>query len=192
MLRIARLAGLTLVMACSGGPEKVPCNRGNCFPDRDASAAPDAGLDSGPDAGDDGSGEICNGLDDDGDGHIDEGDPGAGLVCQTGLALRCGQGRTSCVDGHLECTPDVTPAPEACDNAGVDDDCNGVDDDIVGLGGSCETGLSGACAAGTLFCDGTELACALDTSPVAEICVNSVDDDCDGDTDEADCVGGEG
>lgn len=49
--------------------------------------------------------EICNGLDDDCDGQVDEGNPGGGQPCNTGLPDTCATGVTNCVNGQLVCTP---------------------------------------------------------------------------------------
>ncbi|MBK6512522.1 MAG: putative metal-binding motif-containing protein [Polyangiaceae bacterium] len=41
--------------------------------------------------------EICDGLDNNCDGTPDDGDPGAGLTCSTGLLGVCAAGTTACV-----------------------------------------------------------------------------------------------
>jgi hypothetical protein len=52
----------------------------------------------------------------------------------------------------------------------------------------CDTGLSGVCAAGTETCDitGSWGGCVQDTQAGAEVCDDSLDNDCDGDVDGAD------
>ncbi len=80
-------------------------------------------------------------------------------------------------------------APERCD--GADNDCNGDTDEGFELGGACERG-DGACRAeGTVVClaDGTAGCDAVAGTPSNETC-NSMDDDCDGDTDEGFDIGG--
>jgi hypothetical protein len=114
--------------------------------------------------------EICNGIDDDCDGKIDE-DTG-GADCSSG----CGVGKTVCVGGVLMC--DSMPAidDETCD--GVDDDCDGkIDEDYVsvpcGAGQVC-MGMT-KCVNGQVVCDG---------NPISQETCNCNDDDCDGKVDE--------
>ncbi|MCK6570306.1 MYXO-CTERM sorting domain-containing protein [Myxococcota bacterium] len=125
--------------------------------------------------------EVCDGIDNDCNGQTDEGDPGGGAACDTGLANRCGPGVIHCIDGRLICDPINVPRPEVCN--GGDDDCDGVVDDLVeGVGEPCEAG-PGVCADALLACENGELICR----PVVEIgderC-NGADDDCDGVVDE--------
>ena len=125
--------------------------------------------------------ELCNGIDDDCDGTIDDGNPEAGALCGTDVG-RCTPGVQVCTGGSLTCTGGVSAIPEVCD--GVDDDCDGrVDEGNPGGGAACGV-TTGACEAGALTCAGGALVCTGGTGPVTESC-NLTDDDCDGATDEA-------
>jgi hypothetical protein len=161
-----------------------------------------------------GAEETCNGVDDDCDGAVDEadaadattwyadadgdgfGDAGAATTACTAPAGYGADG-TDCDDTDAAVNPDGT---ESCN--GLDDDCDGVvdessavdaltwyvDADADGYGdpGSPIPGCSaplGAVADAT-DCDDTDAA----VNPTANEYCNGYDDDCDGDTDEADAV----
>lgn len=85
------------------------------------------------------------------------------------------------------CDGGADPAAEAL----ADDDCDGVAD-FGDLGGSCDTGNLGICAAGTTLCtgDGSGTECVQDQQAGQEDCQNTFDDDCDGltDGDDPDCT----
>ena len=103
------------------------------------------------------TGETCNNFDDDCDGTVDNGNPGGGQGCDTGLQGVCGAGQQVCVRGGYQCQAVNVPANETCD--GQDNNCDGRIDEGV-------TNLCGACGAAPMeVCDG-------------------IDNDCDGATDE--------
>ena len=73
--------------------------------------------------------ELCNGLDDDCDGQIDEGF-GVGIACTVGVGACMVSGATRCAaDGSIFCDapPPPAPTPEVCD--GIDNNCNGLIDE---------------------------------------------------------------
>ena len=142
--------------------------------------------------------ECGNGTDDDGDMLVDEGCPcavGEEQVCFNGpVAGRnmglCGDGVQRC-DAEVEfgywgaCEFDTGPAVEVCEGTD-DEDCDGAIDESC----PCEDGTTrscggdahvGACSGGQQRCaGGTWTACEGAVAPVAEICGDGIDNDCDG------------
>ncbi len=134
------------------------------------------------------SAEICDGLDNNCNGAVDEGNPGGGASCSTGKLGVCAAGTTACTGGAIACNQNVQPSAEICD--GLDNNCNGqVDEGNPGGNAACSTGKPGICAAGTTACTGGALKCNQNQQPMAEIC-NGLDDDCDGVVDNGNPGGG--
>ncbi len=131
--------------------------------------------------------ERCNGMDDDCDGLIDEGNPEGGTACSlAALQGVCATGQTVCEEAVLVCTQSVFPSTETCD--GLDNDCDGsTDEDFPGLGTSCQAGVGACHATGTIVCDGGggTICNAVPGTPVMEVACDGADNDCDGSTDEA-------
>ena len=123
--------------------------------------------------------ELCNGVDDDCDGAVDEEQP----VSSCGLGP-CAHTEPTCLDGQPSvCDPFQGATPEVCD--GVDNDCNGLaDDDDLGGGGQCSVdGLLGECVKGVLECQAGGLECAQTQWPDVEIC-DGKDNNCNGQNDD--------
>jgi hypothetical protein len=132
--------------------------------------------------------EKCNGLDDDCDTKIDNGDPEGGAACNTGKLGVCAAGVEHCTNAKVVCEQTTQPSAESCN--GKDDDCDGfVDENNPEGGGACDTGLLGVCKPGVFQCKNGALKCEQATQPSAEKC-NGKDDDCDGFVDENNPEGG--
>jgi MYXO-CTERM domain-containing protein len=131
--------------------------------------------------------EICNNIDDDCNGKVDDGPlPGVGVACGNSLGA-CQAGVTACVNGQLVCNTASAPKPEVCN--GLDDDCDGVIDNgnfpMVGMDCVCP-GLDpakvgvGECKGGKYACEGKlGIVCEGCVFPRPEIC-DGKDNDCDG------------
>jgi hypothetical protein len=135
--------------------------------------------------------ESCDDLDNDCDGEVDNGFD-VGDTCTVGIG-ECA------ADGVKVCTADGTgtecdgvpgdPVPELCD--GLDNDCDGLDDNGFDVGGACTVGVGECVADGVKVCssDGTGTDCdGVPGDPVAELC-DGLDNDCDGEVDNGFNVG---
>jgi hypothetical protein len=102
--------------------------------------------------------ELCNNLDDDCDGTVDNNTTDSGGYCGTNLGI-CSQGKKICTAGTLVCSGQVDKQTEICN--GADDDCDGV---IDGVAGSNPTSCQGDadCA--------TNQRCMVRNGPTDKVC----------------------
>ena len=128
--------------------------------------------------------EVCDGLDNDCVGGVDNAPVDIGVACASEAATICAE---ACIDGALTCAPAGDPA-EVCD--GYDNDCDGdVDDADADFVGAAALGLAcvideafGVCRDGFTECGGVEgVVCATDYEPMPDRPdVDRIDADCDG------------
>jgi hypothetical protein len=161
-------------------------------PDAHITSVPDAPPQmTFPDANLCGTVELCNGVDDNCNGQIDEG-YNVGAPCSAGVGACMASGSTMCAPGGATTTCSavpLTPAPaEICGN-GIDDDCNGVVDDGCTTGGgtcahnictagapldpSCDPCATAVCAADAYCCDPTGMWDSICVSETLTFCTAS-------------------
>ncbi|MEK7784045.1 MAG: MopE-related protein, partial [Chloroflexota bacterium] len=162
------------------GPDADACTEGVrvCLADGSGTSCDDTTGDTA---------EVCgNAIDDNCDGAVDEGCGG----CTAGATQPCGTDVGECAFGMQTCSGGLWgacvggtgPVSELCNT--LDDDCNGTADDGFVTGGACDGADTDLCIEGALACDASGgVSCSDATGDNVDIC-NTLDDDCDGMTDE--------
>jgi len=134
--------------------------------------------------------EFCNNTDDNGNGQVDEGFA-LGGACDGNDTDLCTEGVRACnAQGTgAACNDQTTSNLDLC--GGGDQDCDpssadGSEDPAVGA--ACDGPDADSCAEGVRQCTAGSVSCTDTTGTNSEICGNSVDDNCNGQTDEAGCT----
>jgi hypothetical protein len=149
--------------------------------------------------------EICDGLDNNCNGEVDENSAGLGDDCSVGQGVCQAAGVVVCAgDGTPATVCDAEPGEGGVELCGTnaDEDCDGRTDEGFAVGNACSVGV-GACGnEGETVCTADRLGVECGAQPLppgaADLCGTGIDEDCDGSTDEGyptlgdACADGEG
>jgi hypothetical protein len=172
----------------------VVCGVGACQRQSSCNNGQETECVAGNPAGND---QSCNGIDDDCNGAVDEDFPV--VICGVGACQR----QSSCVEGVASACAPGDPLNDAdFTDDGVDDDCDGVVDENVGVGDINCDGIDedgdgrfdedyavvrcgvGACAATSSCVEGVETPCVAGQPAASDGTCDGIDDDCNGAADE--------
>ncbi len=127
---------------------------------------------------------VCNGIDDNCSGQVDEDYVNVATSCGVG---GCGRtGTATCVSGNVS-NSCVAGTPAANDTScnGVDDNCNGsTDEGYVSVTTSCGVGACSASGVTSCITGAVQNSCVIGAPAASDPTCNGIDDDCDGTLDE--------